>query len=248
MALPVFNVRIIEPLEITPSDAPKKGIEKQTTSTPLIKRRMMNEPTKPPDRLLGDGVSDWRGNSSAWRGNSSHNHEVREAEADHPHKEGIPSVNEGDGIGAGQKGQTETLTGRRQPEPSKFLFDKETIERIAKAPSTDNRSLTFDAPEFRHRGYMRMLKQRIESIWVYPRDAIRQGISGDLYIRFSINRDGSLGEVELVRTSGYRSLDESAMKAIRDAQPFWPLPDDWQRDDLVINGHFIYILGEAVIM
>jgi protein TonB len=134
--------------------------------------------------------------------------------------------------------------------PKSFLFDKETIEKYAQKKTAKEREkgLTFDAPELLHRGYMRMLKDKIESIWRYPEEAVRRGVSGDLYITFYIQRDGKLGEVKLVRTSGFRELDEAAMRALRDAEPFWPLPEDWKEDTLEIKGHFIYILGDTYVM
>ncbi len=88
-----------------------------------------------------------------------------------------------------------------------------------------------------------MLKEKIESIWQYPIEAARRGIYGDLRIRFSITRNGKLGYVRLIRTSGYKELDEAAMKALKDAEPYWPLPEDWQGDSLTITGHFIYSIG-----
>ncbi|MBL7031776.1 MAG: energy transducer TonB, partial [Nitrospira sp.] len=102
--------------------------------------------------------------------------------------------------------------------------------------------------EFKHRGYMLVLKERIESIWKYPKEAARQGKSGDLYIVFTIKRKGELGEVEVVRTSGHRSLDLAAIKALKDAAPFWPLPDDWPEEEIEIKGHFIYLYGRTHVM
>lgn len=131
--------------------------------------------------------------------------------------------------------------------PKSFLFDKETIEKFAKK-SPQEKELTFDTSELKHRGYMRMLKDKIESIWKYPHKAARQGIAGDLYIKFSIKKDGRLGEVELMRTSGHKDLDEAAMKAIKDAEPYWPLPEDWDKDTLEITGHFIYLIGGGYMM
>lgn len=128
-------------------------------------------------------------------------------------------------------------------EPSSLIFDKETIDKYAQKGFEGGKDLSFDAPEFRHRGYMRMLRDKIESIWQYPKEAARRGISGDLYIRFFIKRDGSIGAIDLIRTSGHKDLDEAAIKALKDGAPYWPLPDDWEKDDLSITGHFIYLLG-----
>ncbi len=132
------------------------------------------------------------------------------------------------------------------------LFDRKTIEEIARndsgekagkgRPKKDD-SITFDTEDYRYAGYMRNLRQKIESIWVYPPEAAAKGIYGDLKIRFTILKDGRLGAVELVRTSGYKMLDDAAIKALKDGQPYWPLPDSWKRDSYTIQGHFIYIYG-----
>lgn len=136
--------------------------------------------------------------------------------------------------------------------PESFLFDKETIEKYARKKTFKSEEgkpgLSFNAPELMHRGYMRMLKDKIESIWKYPVEAAKRGISGDLYIKFSIERDGGIGEVKLVKTSGYIDLDEAAVKALKDSAPYWPLPDDWEGNELAITGHFIYFLGGAFIL
>jgi len=133
--------------------------------------------------------------------------------------------------------------------PKSFLFDRETIEKYARKAPLDRtgktKGLTFSAPELKHRGYMRMLKEKIESIWKYPEKAVRKGIYGDLYITFSILKDGTLGEARLIRTSGYKELDEAAMKALREAAPYWPLPEDWEGDELTITGHFVYFIWGA---
>ncbi len=123
------------------------------------------------------------------------------------------------------------------------LFDREIVERFAKREDVrrDN-GITFETKELKYYTYMMRLKERIEGIWKYPNEAASRGIYGDLYIRFTINKNGMLGDTELVRTSGHRSLDEAAMKALKEAEPFWPLPDEWGKDAITITGHFVYSL------
>lgn len=238
----VFNVKIIEPPEIQPLQPSKQNVTEEvkteTKKNVLTKKRTqaksysapeLDKTSKPPDTLYGEDIESIQPSD-----------EVEEFRS--------PSVTEDNKTSSGNEESWASPSEDIKLDPYTFLFDRETVEKFARRTPNDTRGLTFNAPEFKHRGYMRMLKQRIESIWAYPEEAVRQGISGDLYIKFSIKRDGHLGNVELIRTSGYRNLDEAAMKAIRDAQPFWPLPEDWQKDDLVINGHFIYILGETLVM
>jgi len=128
------------------------------------------------------------------------------------------------------------------------LFDKGVIGDAAeKGPGGGTKgkkddAITFETKDYRFAGYMRKLREKIESIWEYPAEARQKGLYGDLRIRFTINKDGRLGAIELVRTSGYKSLDDAAIKALRDGQPYWPLPDEWGMDSYTITGHFIYTM------
>lgn len=126
----------------------------------------------------------------------------------------------------------------------KKLYDPEVIGDIAmkgagSKPKKDD-SITFDTSDYRYAGYMKKLKEKIESIWVYPPEALARGLYGDLKIRFAIKRDGKLGAVELVRTSGYRTLDDAAIKALKDGEPYWPVPEEWGVESYTILGHFVY--------
>jgi protein TonB len=51
---------------------------------------------------------------------------------------------------------------------------------------------------------MQRLKEKIESSWRYPLEAARQGIYGDLFVQFTIKKNGELGAVTLTRTSGHK--------------------------------------------
>ena len=126
------------------------------------------------------------------------------------------------------------------------IFDSEVIARHAEEPAgsgQDETGITFDTTEVALSGYMGRLKHKIENAWEYPYSAAKDGIYGDLKISFVIRRDGTLGEVRVVRTSGHVVLDEAAMKALRAAEPFWPLPELFQKEALLINGRFIYTLS-----
>lgn len=154
---------------------------------------------------------------------------------------------EGEETGKAKLSQSKPLEKPGYSETKK-LFDTGVINQIAKRgmseKKTQDKPITFDTSEFRYMGYMNLLRGRLESsgCWIYPPDAAAQGIYGDLRIRFTIKKNGQLGAVELVRTSGYRDLDDAALKALSDCGPYWPLPDEWGKEAYTIEGHFIYTL------
>lgn len=150
------------------------------------------------------------------------------------------------------KSLSQTLKEERQfkeikPQRDTDIFDRDIIakfsdKRAENVKKEASQGITFSAKEFNDWGYLQRLKEKIERVWQYPPQAAKRGIFGDLYLKFTIDKKGKLISVELIRTSGYRMLDDAAIQALKDAQPFWPLPEDWQRDNLTITGHFIYTL------
>ncbi|UCD35510.1 MAG: energy transducer TonB [Nitrospiraceae bacterium] len=243
-APPVFSVDIVPPLEDTAParepEAPAPAI-RQAAPPPVQKRPMPPKREDPPKTLSGDSPVALPEESIEAVPDRKTTPAGEERDPVDTARSSLPAPHSGGGDLQG--------TGDALPlVPRSSLFDRKTIEEFARKGAPENKGLTFDTAGFQNRGYMRMLKDRIETIWKYPREAARHGISGDLYMKFSINRDGSLHEVELLRTSGYRELDEAAMNAVKKAQPFWPLPDDWEKDTLEIKGHFIYVFGNALIM
>ncbi|MBI5101045.1 MAG: TonB family protein [Nitrospirae bacterium] len=131
------------------------------------------------------------------------------------------------------------------PSPRARLFDRRVTDAVAQkdrgVKQGRGEGITFSTRQYRFKGYMDKLRSRIEGLWVYPPEALAKGIYGDLELTFTINKDGTLrGRPELVRTSGYRVLDDAAIKALKDGEPYWPLPEEWGMETYTIKGHFIY--------
>ena len=114
-----------------------------------------------------------------------------------------------------------------------------------KRPGDD--SVTLDTDEFKFISYNRWLKYKVESVLKYPELAAVSGLQGTLYIQFNIMKDGSLQGLELIRSSGYKILDDEALRAIRATAPFQPLPDGWKMDHYTIRAAVLFYLNEAYI-
>jgi len=141
------------------------------------------------------------------------------------------------------QGQVRKPSGSRLPGEAVALYDPSIVQWAAISKKTRPPAITLDTAEFKQLGYMYKLKSRIEQAWQYPVSAMRLGMTGDLYIQFVIQEDGSLKEVRLLRTSGNPILDEAALQAIKDAAPFLPLPKQWKVEQFAIKGRFVYTLN-----
>jgi protein TonB len=97
-----------------------------------------------------------------------------------------------------------------------------------------------DSQELKYVSYLSKIKKKIEPLWQYPEKAQAIGLQGKLALYFSIVRDGRLDRLELLSSSGHSLLDEQALKAIRGAAPYYPLPDRLHISRLNIHATFEY--------
>jgi protein TonB len=114
-----------------------------------------------------------------------------------------------------------------------------------KRPGDD--SVTLDTDEFKFMSYNRWLKVKVESVLQYPELAAISGYQGTLYILFDIMKDGSLGRLEILKSSGYKILDDEALRAVRSSAPFQPLPDEWNMERYSIRAAVLFYLGTGYI-
>ena len=110
------------------------------------------------------------------------------------------------------------------------------------------RMTPLNAPEVQYISYFASIKRKIELVWQYPYEAAVAGIQGELTIDFVIARSGAVNSIELVRSSGSKILDDEAIRSIRMAAPFDPIPAQYKIPGLQIRGRFVYVHGGALRM
>ena len=123
------------------------------------------------------------------------------------------------------------------------LFDRDIIGKLAQKKKedkkTDNR-ITLNTKGYKYYGYEQMVANKMLDKWDLPLDYKYKGIAGVVEIGYTIRKNGTLGNIEILRTSGHQSLDSAAIKAIKDGEPYWPLPDEWGEDSYTSSMHFTY--------
>ena len=91
--------------------------------------------------------------------------------------------------------------------------------------------------EYLYASYEDSWRQKVERIGNlnYPDEAKSQGLSGSLLLDVAINPDGSLKSVRVERSSGHYALDNGALRIVRMASPFAPLPPEIRKDVDVLH-------------
>ena len=91
--------------------------------------------------------------------------------------------------------------------------------------------------EYKYAMYIEAWRQKVERVGNlnYPAAAKNQKLYGQLQMTVSIKSDGSLEEVKINRSSGYKILDEAAKKIVELSAPFSEFPADIRRDTDILS-------------
>ncbi len=88
--------------------------------------------------------------------------------------------------------------------------------------------------------YALLTRDLIQRSWTTPVDlAVPGALKGKIRINYSIERNGSLHAVELIKSSGNAEMDATLLKAIRSSAPYPPFPDEVAARKVLIRANFI---------
>lgn len=113
---------------------------------------------------------------------------------------------------------------------------REKKEALAKRPR--KRQLTaISAKESHDAMYLDGWRQKIETVGNlnYPEKAREQQIYGSLRLMVAVNGDGTIHEVEILKSSGQKILDDAALRIVRMAAPFEAFPQEIKQDTDVLE-------------
>lgn len=125
---------------------------------------------------------------------------------------------------------------RRSKEIAKLSaeFD-ESREAYTRMPK--QRYISARSQSFRDAAYLEAWRQKIEKVGNlnYPEEAKRQHLSGSLILDVALNADGTVHNIELRHSSGYKLLDDAAIRIVRLAAPFAPFSPEMRTDTDILH-------------
>ena len=89
--------------------------------------------------------------------------------------------------------------------------------------------------------FLSKIRSRIEHQKYYPRMAKRLNHEGVVHLKLVIAANGSIAELKLLMSSGYSSLDNAALEAVKKAAPF-PDPQGNDRKSIALTIPLSYSL------
>ena len=154
----------------------------------------------------------------------------------------------------------ETLEGWKQKktEPPQNLPDLETLTQISPQAMAQIESdwrqkyrkdiergdtVWMDTQQDLLISFMRRFRNNIYVVWNYPESARIRNQQGSCLLRITVDRDGNVTDVKLMESSGFRVLDDEAMRAVRQGATYGPLPRAYPNEYLHIMALFNYQMG-----
>lgn len=110
--------------------------------------------------------------------------------------------------------------------------EQEEMARRPKVTRVTSASTLADKDAIYHENW----RKRIEMIGNlnYPEEARARNIHGSLQLLVSIKPDGSIYEVDILKSSGFAILDDAAIRIVQMAAPFQPFPPEMrERTDIL---------------
>ncbi len=85
--------------------------------------------------------------------------------------------------------------------------------------------------------YLQSWRRKVETVGNlnYPEEARRERLYGSLRLMVSITPDGALKDVRILDSSGFKVLDDAAIRIVRQAAPFAPFPEQMRQSTDVLE-------------
>jgi protein TonB len=99
-------------------------------------------------------------------------------------------------------------------------------------------SLSFEVSDFPFTWYLSIIQRKVTEKWVQPSRGIEPSLS--VQVLFEIARDGQVTSYKVERSSGNQWYDQSALRAVIEANPFPQLPEGFAGQSLRVHLGFDY--------
>jgi protein TonB len=142
----------------------------------------------------------------------------------------------------------DTDEARREQQMAQLAAElRERNDAYAKRPK--KKFISANTKEYAYAAYMRGWVDRVERVGNlnYPDQARQRELHGELVLTVGLNRDGSINNIAVIKSSGQSILDRAAERIVRLSGPFPPLPADSQRvDQLYITRTWQFLPGNVL--
>lgn len=136
---------------------------------------------------------------------------------------------------------------RRRIEMARLAAEiRQSKSEYAKRPR--KKFVSANTKEYAYATYVSAWVQRIQHIGNlnYPDAARQNSLHGQLVLTVALRRDGSVKSMDIIQSSGHQVLDDAALRIVKLAAPFPPIPEQTAYDELYITNTWQFLPGDIL--
>lgn len=142
---------------------------------------------------------------------------------------------------------------KKFPELAKLFPSAEKMSRLEESfrkkydteiEEGETRFLNSDDIQFG--SFLRRFETAVYGVWTYPAAASRAGIQGVTPVKITFNRKGEIENIQLLKSSGSRILDDEVFRALRALGPIGSFPKNYAKDHFNLIAFFEYGLSSGL--
>ena len=93
--------------------------------------------------------------------------------------------------------------------------------------------------------YFQKIQELIEKNKNYPKIAKRLNQSGEIYLNFTIYKNGQIANIKITKSSNFRRLNKAAIEIMSEIEKFDPIPDELDKDIWNITVPIVYKINRS---
>ena len=107
----------------------------------------------------------------------------------------------------------------------------------AKAERPRRKFISASTKEYKYASYMEAWRSKVERVGNlnYPDAARKNKLSGNLILDVALNKDGSINQITVRRSSGHQILDDASIRIVKLAAPYSPFPDHIREETDILH-------------
>ncbi len=107
----------------------------------------------------------------------------------------------------------------------------------AKAERPRRKFISASTKEYKYASYMEAWRSKVERVGNlnYPEAARKNKLSGNLILDVALNKDGSINQITVRRSSGHQVLDDASIRIVELAAPYSPFPDQIRKETDILH-------------
>lgn len=142
----------------------------------------------------------------------------------------------------------ETLKKEKIDKHNEEIFKENVLEQISKKivkTKVVEKLIPVETLKAIENKYFQKIQELIEENKKYPKIAKRLNQSGEIYLNFTINKNGQITNIKITKSSNFRRLNKAAVEIMSEIEKFDPIPDELNKDIWNITVPIVYKINRS---